>query len=227
VEEELLRRQPSEIRAFDEAARLGTVVVPAEVGNGTILEAKRDSLSLYALLSDTTRHPGDIDERPLRTRDNYLLDVVVVLQTVLGIFTCLVTHHVQFLIDVTLEQLLDRHTRLGAEPIVLGLLDELQGVFFMGSMWLVMSDMVTLPAIVSPILMLKPVVEEPKVHDHLQRREEVATDLWLLLSENDANETFQSRKVSRRVCLRMPQMVSWTIPITGLFALGKVMYNGC
>ena len=63
VEEELLRREPAQVRVLHEAARLGRIVVLGEVRQRAVLEAERDPLALDRLLTDTGRHLRDVDER--------------------------------------------------------------------------------------------------------------------------------------------------------------------
>jgi 2-polyprenyl-3-methyl-5-hydroxy-6-metoxy-1,4-benzoquinol methylase len=59
---------------------LGAEVVLSEVRKRSMFEAKRDATTLDGLLTYANGHLRDVDEGTLRTSDNHLFDVVVILQ---------------------------------------------------------------------------------------------------------------------------------------------------
>jgi hypothetical protein len=87
MEKELLRCKPVKIRVLDEATSFGTEVILRGVRESTIMmvETKRDLTAFHALLTHTNGHLRYVDEQALGTSNHHLLDVVVFLQTLLGI----------------------------------------------------------------------------------------------------------------------------------------------
>lgn len=188
VEKELLRGEAAEVRVLDEAARLGRVVVLGEVRQRAELEPERHALALDDLLPDTGRHLGDVDEGALGAGNDHLLDVVVLLERLLGGPSGRVTRRVERLVDLGLERLADRHARLGLELVELGGEDDLRD----GALGRLdeVSDRLHRALVGDRVADTdrEAVVEQPKVDDLLHAAEEVARDLGPLLAEDDVDD---------------------------------------
>ena len=107
VKEELLGREPPQIRILDKSSTFGAEVVLREVRQRALVEAKRNTLAFNILLPDTSNHLRDIDERSLGSSSHHTDDIVGVPERLLRHVTGVVTSFVQNLVDLVLERLHD------------------------------------------------------------------------------------------------------------------------
>jgi hypothetical protein len=215
VEEELGRRETSEVRVLDEASGFGPVIVfrkmrlqgrkerkesasvwcgrgggskESKTNESTMAETKGDSLSLDDLLTDDSGHLGDVDERSLGPGDDHLLDRVGVLEVLLPGLSREISRLVEQLRRFGLERLSDRHSRLTLDRVLLSVSDQLEDALLRLSepdRDRVHGDLVGDGVSDTDG---EPVVEEPEVDDELASRDPVPGGLGSSLSEDDIDE---------------------------------------
>ncbi|KAH3683661.1 hypothetical protein WICPIJ_005345 [Wickerhamomyces pijperi] len=155
----------------------------------TISETESNTLTFNRLLTNTSRHLGNVNEGTLGTSTNHLFDIVQPLQVDFGGTTSLISSLVQETNDVIFKGFSQSHTMLGSKLVLLGFnscffhLDLGCGNGFGNFLHGVgIGNGVTNTN-------RETVVKQPEVNHLLNVTEQLGTGFWALFSHDNVDQT--------------------------------------
>mmetsp|Transcript_12245 Transcript_12245/g.18981 ORF Transcript_12245/g.18981 Transcript_12245/m.18981 type:complete len:238 (+) Transcript_12245:198-911(+) len=124
MEVELLRGQPQEVAAENEALAFGSEVVLTKVGQRSAVEPERNTLASNVLLADTRHNLRDIELTTFGTSSNHVLEAVIRRQIGQGEATRHIKGLLELLVDSELETVQHTHASDLLELSSSGVLDD-------------------------------------------------------------------------------------------------------